>query len=291
MTMPDGWIRVSRPRPCPVCERSDWCLIKIDGSEACCKRVISDRQMGEAGSIHRLEDCQAIPDHVIRKMVERRPEPDVPMWKLAKMYHEEIISREMIKPMSSLLGVSEGSLISLRVGWSKTHDAFSFPMRDAKKRICGIRLRRPNGRKYSVIDSRSGLFIGMDGKEDPEMLCICEGPTDTAAMIDLGFDVIGRPDCGSGTEMLVNYVKCNRRDVVIVHDRDEPNSAAEANVMRGVSVLTDRLLGIAKSVRVIAPPSSKDIREWVGEGATRDTVRAVIDQIPFKQTAKAEAIY
>jgi hypothetical protein len=291
MTMPDGWIRVSRSRPCPVCERVDWCLIKIDGSEACCKRIISERQMGEAGSIHRLQNCQAIPDRIVKKMAERRPEPDVPMWQLAKSYHEEILRRAMIKPMSGLLGVSEESLISLRVGWSKTHDAFSFPMRDARKLICGIRLRRPNGRKYSVIDSRSGLFIGMDEETDPETLYICEGPTDTAAMIDLGFDVVGRPDCGSGTGMLVDYVKLNRRDVVIVHDRDEPDSAAEANVMRGVSVLTDRLLGIAKSVRVMSPPSSKDIREWVGEGATRDTVQTVIDQMSFQKSTKAEAIY
>lgn len=34
MTLRNQWQRVSRSRPCPVCERPDWCLVSADGAAA-----------------------------------------------------------------------------------------------------------------------------------------------------------------------------------------------------------------------------------------------------------------
>jgi len=63
-------------------------------------------------------------------------------------------------------------------------------------KIIGIRRRLPNGRKISLTSSKTGLFIPAD--LSPEgLLLICEGPTDTAAALDLGFAAIGRPNCNS----------------------------------------------------------------------------------------------
>ena len=53
------WQRVSRRRPCPVCQKPDWCLF-TGGDDAptaaICARVESDRRAGEAGWVHRLRD-------------------------------------------------------------------------------------------------------------------------------------------------------------------------------------------------------------------------------------------
>ena len=47
------WQRVSRRRPCPVCEKPDWCLYAGDESApsaAICMRVESDKQVGTDGA-------------------------------------------------------------------------------------------------------------------------------------------------------------------------------------------------------------------------------------------------
>ena len=47
------WKRVSRARPCPVCERPDWCLYAGDDnapSAAICARVESDKLAGDQGA-------------------------------------------------------------------------------------------------------------------------------------------------------------------------------------------------------------------------------------------------
>jgi phage/plasmid primase-like uncharacterized protein len=97
------------------------------------------------------------------------------------------------------LGVSMNSLLRLSVGWSEDHDAWTFPMRNANGKVVGIRLRRPDGRKVSVTGGHEGLFIPRGRDLYPgEPLLIAEGPTDTAALLDLNFMAIGRPSCTGG---------------------------------------------------------------------------------------------
>ena len=48
------WLRVNRRTPCPVCSKTDWCLLSTDGSAAICARVQSDTRAGEAGWLHQL---------------------------------------------------------------------------------------------------------------------------------------------------------------------------------------------------------------------------------------------
>jgi hypothetical protein len=47
------WNRVSRRRPCPVCERPDWCLYAGDESApsaVICARVESNKRVGDQGA-------------------------------------------------------------------------------------------------------------------------------------------------------------------------------------------------------------------------------------------------
>jgi DNA primase len=147
-------------------------------------------------------------------------------------------------------------------------------MKDIAGRVLGIRLRRPNGFKLAVTGSREGLFIpGLDNQaNETSPLLICEGPTDTAALLDMGFShVAGRPSCTGGVKLLVELVRSRGRpEVVVVADADKPGR-------RGAENLASVLLVYTPAVRIIQPPvGQKDARDWLRAGGTRDDVEEVI---------------
>jgi DNA primase len=157
-------------------------------------------------------------------------------------------------------------------------------MTDSEGNVVGIRLRAPNGRKWSVRGGQEGLFIPADETVAGERLLICEGPTDTAALLDLGFSAVGRPSCTGGVTLLAELVKHHRpAEVVIVADADAPGQ-------RGAESLAAVLLAYSAAVRVIAPPSGvKDARAWKQAVATAADVLARIDAATIRKlTIKAE---
>jgi DNA primase len=145
--------------------------------------------------------------------------------------------------------------------------------------VLGIRLRRTDGFKFAVKGGREGLFIPSGVEAEAAPLLICEGPTDTAALLDLGFrNVVGRPSCTGGAKLLCDLTRRRRpSDVVIVADGDEPGR-------RGAGNLASILLAHAPGVRVIAPPEGiKDAREWLKAGGRREDVEKAIDAAPVRR--------
>jgi len=57
------WLRVNRHNPCPICGKSDWCLLSDDGKAAICARIESNRPAGTkgAGWIHHLDTATPLP--------------------------------------------------------------------------------------------------------------------------------------------------------------------------------------------------------------------------------------
>ncbi len=247
--------RVNRQRLCPVCEKHDWCLVAEDGSAAICARVSdgSTKRVGDAGWLHQLRPG-AIPRPPRR--VEAAARPAVDCEKLMQQYRERI-SRRQVAMLARALGVSAASLDRLSVGWDG--EAFAFPMRDADGQVIGIRRRFSSGKKVCVPGSRNGLFIpeGLTGKG---VLVICEGPTDCAAALDLGFEAIGRPNCNSKVRMTVRYA--GGREAIVVADNDVVGIA-------GARILADALTARGSRVRVVVPPAGvKDLRDWARQGLT-----------------------
>jgi hypothetical protein len=162
MSLRDQWRRVSRACRCPICDHADWCLISRDGSAVICPRTESPKRIGDAGWLHRLRDDWQPTQRFVRHI---RLAPDAParadLAQLAEEYRQAIDSGRLHQ-LADTLGVSVGSLLSLQIGWSNGHDAFSFPMRDSSGTVLGIRLRRPDGSKFAVKGSREGLFIPED---------------------------------------------------------------------------------------------------------------------------------
>ena len=56
--MESEWIRASRKKPCPVCNKFDWCLIAVNGSAAICPRAEkgSVAYIDGSGWLHKFGD-------------------------------------------------------------------------------------------------------------------------------------------------------------------------------------------------------------------------------------------
>jgi hypothetical protein len=276
------WLRTRKDRRCPVCQRPDWCMVNTDGVAVICARVGEGaiRHLGEAGWLHRLGDgARKVMSFERRKpLYEIKIDAPAIADKCAQAIGEE--GREML---SSDLGVGVNSLRRLSAGWSEDWRSYTFPMRDENEEIIGIRLRNAKGEKFAIRGSRSGCFIptGMSGDGD---LIICEGPTDTAALLDRGFDVIGRPSNTGGAQILSYWCRDNarRRNVVILSDRDRPGSTADSLTRFGAATLAAELVPCVRSVRIIQPPvGCKDARDWATSGASHAEIQCVISSAHY----------
>ena len=279
-----NWQRVSRGAPCPVCERPDWCLLAADGTAAICTRVESKKRAGEAGWIHRLTDAHRSGQRVRVVPFAAGGKRD-DLERLAAEYQEAADHVRLLQFADSL-ALSLTSICQLRVGWSAEHRAWSFPMRDGKGNVVGIRLRRPDGFKFAVKGGKEGLFIPENRKAESSPLLVCEGSTDAAALLDMGFaNVVGRPSCTGGIKLLVQLVQRSPSEVIIVADGDEPGR-------RGADNLASVLLIYAPAVRVIVPPDGiKDARDWLRAGGKRADVERVIGAAPVRRlTVQAKAV-
>ena len=270
------WQRVSRRRRCPICGKHDWCLTSgpTDSPDAViCARVESAMRVGNRGSgwLHRLRH-DPFELRRTRRTVDLPAEPVIDFDTVASRC-ESALGLHRRGLLAEELGVTADSLSRLQVGWSEQHRSFTFPMRDADGNLRGIRLRRIDGSKWAVKGSRQGLFLPRSFPIG-NTLVVCEGPSDSAAMLMLCFDAAGRASCNSGTELLIDLVQQHHfEDVVIIADRDVPGQ-------RGARYLASRLAGyVPDGVRIVTPPA-KDAREWVPQGADRLTVLDAIQAAP-----------
>jgi hypothetical protein len=272
-TARDQWRRVSRGKPCPVCERPDWCLVSTDGTAAICARVESPKRCGEAGWLHRLTDAPWRPARrIVRTVPLRHDDAGLPDFTALSRRCQLAVDPGRLHQFARSLGLSADSLSSLAIGWSADQRAWSFPMRNATGVVVGIRLRRPSGFKFAVTGSKEGLFLPAGALDSAGgRLLVCEGPTDTAALLDLGFlAVVGRPSCTGGIKLLVEMARRRPSEIVVVADGDEPGQ-------RGADALASILAAYVPAVRVITPPTGiKDARAWKRAGATRQELEQLI---------------
>jgi hypothetical protein len=251
-------------------------LVAADGSAAICPRTESPRRAGAAGWLHRLTDAPFTSQRHVRHVtfrIEGRCPTD---WARLAADYGGALDTGRLDQLARRLGLSSASLIALGVGWSAGHSAYTFPMADAGGRPVGIRLRRPDGRKFAVPGSRDGLFLPPAPEPRGGRLLIAEGPTDAAALLDLAYAlVVGRPSCTGGVRLLCELVGHVRStDVVIVCDADGPGRAGADN-------LASALMCHAGAVRVVAPPGgAKDARDFLRAGGTRTDLDAAITATP-----------
>ncbi|MCC7388527.1 MAG: hypothetical protein IT431_07130 [Phycisphaerales bacterium] len=266
MTLLSSFRRLRRGEPCPVCEHLEWCLVSRDEppSRALCKRVESKRRWKDAGWLHILRE-KGYSRPRARSLVIPLRGAVRDFGGLATGYSAAARPAALAR-LADHLGVLPLSLERLGVGWDGRN--WSFPMSDASGQVRGIRLRTPSGGKLAVRGSLEGLFIP-SGLGDHDRLLVCEGLTDTAAALTLGFDAIGLPSAGAGFRLVVAYAQARRpAAVVVVADNDDPGR-------RSASGLAATLACSCRDVRVVEP-WAKDLREWLRAGATVADVNEAI---------------
>lgn len=289
------WVR-ARPRRynqsevvCPVCKHRDWCLVAADGSAAICPRTPSNKWVGTNGGgyLHVFKEKVEVEAEKVGEADSEpraKPRSSAEIINLMKQYRTAINSERLDK-LAAGLGLTVASLNRLGIGWAYDKSAWALPMRNAAGDLMGIRLRSAEGRKFSVAGGHEGLFVPT-GISNTNTLLFCEGPTTCAALLDLGFDVVGRPSCMGGVDQVRDLLTQNaRREVVVVGDRDEAKPRPDGSTFRpgqdGATRLAQAIGPLCRSLKIILPPFVKDARDWKAAGATHAVVQAVINSANY----------
>ena len=182
---------------------------------------------GEVGYIHRLAD-----EPVAYRPVEREPRRKPPtdaerhamLEPLCLAWHAGVGSKR--DELAALLGVSGASLDAIGVGWNAQERCWTFPERNHKGMIVGVKRRFRDGKKLSVTGGSTGLTFSADWYEADGPVFVVEGGSDVAAGLSLGLCVVGRPSNTGGIDYLEKLFRSvPERLVIIVGERDEKDRA------------------------------------------------------------------
>lgn len=216
------WPKFSRDSPCPACGGFDW-TCRAGSRKFLCQRVQSEHAAADGGWYHEYGGTQFM--------------PHLPSRTAPKRINTEIVLRnfnyDAIGSLAKQLGVSVESLNALNAAWSPKEQAWVFPMKNGAGDVVGFRTRYPDGEKRAITGSQGGLFIPNADADIQDTAFLPEGPTDTAALLTMGFYAIGRPSCNSGTEFLkiaLNRLQIKR--VVVVADNDEEKTRTNGTKWR-----------------------------------------------------------
>lgn len=269
-----NWQRVTRREKCPICHKDSWCMIAPKGDAVLCMRESSSRphnlKSGEVGYFHQLKDAHISSPH---RKSKPDPEPAINVGKIMEQWRQET-SSEWIDSFAKKISVQPNALRRLGCAWSEEHRAWGFPMSDGYGNLTGIRLRTMEGAKFAVRGSHTGIFL--PGCESYKTALVCEGPTDTAAALTLGFYAIGRPSCSGGVPHIVTaFRRLGVTSAIIIADNDE---AGVGNEHRG-AVSLQRHLKI-RSALIVLP--AKDLREFISLSGTRDLLDTMIENLVWE---------
>jgi hypothetical protein len=262
------WHRVTRENPCPICKKPDWCSVSDDNSAVICMRIPSHKQVGEAGCLHHLKKGskkRRRPTRVIKSISRGAFDQQ------HKDYQADL-QPQQVDWLSKQLGVSLDALRSFELGWKDDSSGFTFPIKFANEDICGIQIRTTDHGKFVVKGSMTrGLFVPTN--LDPDRVCfVTEGVSDACALATLGFQAYARFSKAT-SPTIVNGLARHRelKHLVIVGDNDADEGGRQS---------AQRCAAYCKAFRktqLLFPPT-KDVRQWVRDGATRDDVINRIDR-------------
>jgi hypothetical protein len=216
---------------------------------------------------------------------ERRVERPKIDWydEALKMYESDFTSAARMR-LSRELGVSNHSLVELRVGFGEDvgGEFTSWPERSPNMNITGIIRRYWDGTKKMMHWGRHGLYIPrVPSLFDDSPILLCEGGSDTAALASVHICAVGRPSNIGGVDYLTRLLRPHRhRKIIVLGERDEkperrgqPKTAhACPTECNGCSLCWPGLWGAKETARRLSDagikaqamlPPTKDAREWV----------------------------
>src|SRR6056297_1776264 len=212
-------LRVSRLSPCPLCGRPDWCLVSPDGRMAICPRTPDGaiKDLGEAGHLHEVDPDRAVP------LPPPKPESEVKVDFEDLALKRRRYAEPRLHELARQLGVSVDALRSLKVGYNDYDQSYIFPERDGQGKIIGLLVRYPDRGKRRLKGSKNGLSYADDWDAGSGPALLVEGPTDTAALMTLGCNAIGRPSNRGGAPQLAELLQefPDDRQLIVLGDNDQ----------------------------------------------------------------------
>jgi hypothetical protein len=218
----------------------------------------------------------------------RQPPPVVDWGETAKrMYRAGAAERERL---AGELGTSVDSLEELMVGVG--HDDYrslafsSWPERNAAGVVVGIVRRYRDGSKKTMQGSHHGLYYGRTPFAMPGPVLLPEGGSDTAALIGIGINAVGRPSNVGGVDELAKLLRGIGKTIVVLGERDKKHiiecDCLNGTCMRcwpgfsGAKITAERLaIKLKRHIAIKIFRGAKDAREWVNQHRDASAVDAI----------------
>ena len=280
-----SWNRCTRNKPCLICSKPDWCSYTDDGAVRCmrihepppgwyiCKQDVQGGTTFRPGDKPSRKCDEFVPQRTAPRVTKRKN------WDNIQGTLFACVDYDLLQQHADSLGLSSAALSCLGIGYHAQWECWTFPMYDEMLRCVGIRCRGIDGKKWAIPGSSDGVFCNIIPlKTWGDEVFICEGPTDTAAMWDIGLFAIGRPSCRGAVLVAKSMLRGKR--AVIVSDADGPGR-------EGAEHLADNLCATATSVKVIEPPC-KDMRAWRQRGTNEAAVRLLVDNAKERRNGKRQ---
>ena len=257
----EKWKRVTKSNPCPICHKPDNCSVSTDKRWCWCGRIErGSRKINSGGQyLHLLIDDDRFTDRIY----QQNTTIDFSSLSAACFNHPDVYSKRA--ELSAILNVSLESLESLQVGWS-AQEFWTFPEKNSYGRTIGILRRYPDGNKRRIKGSQSGLIYQQGWNDNTGDVYLVEGSSDTACLISMCMNVIGRPSNLGGVDLLSTMlfdVAKNQRLIVMGENDQKPDGKWPG--LDGAISTAIRLLHLLKRPILYGfpPGETKDVRSWV----------------------------
>lgn len=243
--------RVNKTNPCPVCGKSDWCMISDDGYFVLCPRVDAGAMKKyKCGYLHYGTEFTK-PNGIVKHSYKMSLKP----LEVANFYRKLAFNYHALQPLAEALSVPVYALQQLGAGRSRTN--WYFPMYNEFQELVGLKIRNIEGKKWCLKGSRIGVYIPKTYK-NAGTVHICEGESDTAAMLGQGFNTVGRSSCLTGSKIFKSLLSKND-DIIVIADNDKIGQ-------RSACELVTYLGGDNTASACFIPKEYKDVREFVNSG-------------------------
>lgn len=279
---------------CPVCDHKGHCGHTEDGAVRCMRvqeppadwRRVKDTD-AEGGTVFRRSDEPVLRSPLRQPKKATGPYPD--RIDDARRCSENI-SDQQVQQLAEELGVTPDSLRSIGVGWDKTQGSFTFPEKDADRRVIGVNRRHLDGSKKMPHGHHRGLVIpaGFDSMPDP--VFVPEGPTDVAAHLTIGLNAVGRPSNTGGVKHLAELLK-DRAVIFVLGEQDQRDDGDYPGLKGAHAVARGLSSAWGKPVQWAMPPDkAKDVRAWLNGQASADDEARHLAGAEFHKKVKAGSL-